>query len=245
MRQQCFGIGGVVTVSCELCDEFTLRAYVLLACRNMPFCLSEMLLQHLWSSMHHIEPQLCPDSGSHRPKRILARLRGLLEIASKRLQRLALLLDLVGSAKPEPSQGPHRRTPALHGVLKQKVGHKRGQHKPSAIAQRAQRDPEKPDVAALASIARSMSHSSSSSRRRRVADLQKLAGADESLTSALRKIAVAASAEKLIRASDPESDDDDRFFAALQELVAYAFEESIRIKKTGRLFPGWHEIHET
>ena len=41
---------------------------------------------------------------------------------------------------------------------------------------------------------------------------------------------------------DPESDDDDGFFAALKELVAYAFEESVRIKKTGRLFPGWHEI---
>jgi hypothetical protein len=40
----------------------------------------------------------------------------------------------------------------------------------------------------------------------------------------------------------PESDDDDGFFAALQELVAYAFEESVRIKKKGRLFPGWHEI---
>jgi CRP-like cAMP-binding protein len=36
--------------------------------------------------------------------------------------------------------------------------------------------------------------------RWRVADLQKLAGADESLTSALRKIAAAAIAEKLIRA---------------------------------------------
>jgi hypothetical protein len=44
-----------------------------------------------------------------------------------------------------------------------------------------------------------------------------------------------------VRADDPESDGDDRFFAALQELVAYAFEESVRIKKTGRLFPGWHE----
>ena len=40
---------------------------------------------------------------------------------------------------------------------------------------------------------------------------------------------------------DPESDDDDGFFAALQELVAYAFEESARIKKEGRRFPGWHE----
>jgi hypothetical protein len=45
-----------------------------------------------------------------------------------------------------------------------------------------------------------------------------------------------------VRTDDPESDDDDGFFAALQELVAYAFEESVRIKKTGRLFPGWHEI---
>jgi hypothetical protein len=41
---------------------------------------------------------------------------------------------------------------------------------------------------------------------------------------------------------DPESDDDDRFFAALQELVAYAFEENVRIKKKGRLFSGWREI---
>jgi Bacterial extracellular solute-binding protein, family 7 len=31
-------------------------------------------------------------------------------------------------------------------------------------------------------------------------------------------------------------------FAALQELVAYAFEESVRIRKKGRLFPGWQEI---
>src|SRR6516165_4269029 len=45
-----------------------------------------------------------------------------------------------------------------------------------------------------------------------------------------------------VRTDDPESDDDDRFFAALQELVAYAFEESVRIKKKGRLFPRWHEI---
>jgi hypothetical protein len=45
-----------------------------------------------------------------------------------------------------------------------------------------------------------------------------------------------------VRTDDPESDDDDRFFATLQELVAYAFEESVRIKKTGRLFPSWHEI---
>ena len=45
-----------------------------------------------------------------------------------------------------------------------------------------------------------------------------------------------------VRTDDPGSDDDDGFFAALQELVAYAFEESVRIKKKGRLFPGWHEI---
>jgi hypothetical protein len=38
------------------------------------------------------------------------------------------------------------------------------------------------------------------------------------------------------------SDDDDGFFAALQELVAYAFEESVRIKKQGDLFPRWKEI---
>jgi hypothetical protein len=45
-----------------------------------------------------------------------------------------------------------------------------------------------------------------------------------------------------VRTDDPESDDDDRFFAALQELVAYAFEESVRIKKRGGLFASWHEI---
>jgi hypothetical protein len=45
-----------------------------------------------------------------------------------------------------------------------------------------------------------------------------------------------------VRMDNPESDDDDGFFAALQELVAYAFEESVRIKKKGLLFPGWHEI---
>ena len=43
-----------------------------------------------------------------------------------------------------------------------------------------------------------------------------------------------------VQTNDPKSDDDDGFFAALQELVAYAFEESVRIKKKGRLFPGWH-----
>ena len=45
-----------------------------------------------------------------------------------------------------------------------------------------------------------------------------------------------------VAAHGSESDDDDGFFAALQELVAYAFEESVRIKKKGRLFPGWHKI---
>jgi hypothetical protein len=45
-----------------------------------------------------------------------------------------------------------------------------------------------------------------------------------------------------VRTDDLDSDDDDRFFAALQELVAYAFEESVRIKKKGFLFPGWHDI---
>jgi len=45
-----------------------------------------------------------------------------------------------------------------------------------------------------------------------------------------------------VRTDDPTSDDDDGFFAALQELVAYAFEESVRIKKQGGLFPRWKEI---
>jgi hypothetical protein len=45
-----------------------------------------------------------------------------------------------------------------------------------------------------------------------------------------------------VRTDDPESDDDHAFFAALQELVAYALEESTRIKKRGLLFFGWHEI---
>ena len=34
-----------------------------------------------------------------------------------------------------------------------------------------------------------------------------------------------------------------KFFSALQELVAYVFEESVRVKeKSGILFPRWHEI---
>ena len=45
-----------------------------------------------------------------------------------------------------------------------------------------------------------------------------------------------------VRTDDPESDDD-RFFAALQELVAYAFEETVRIKqKKSHFFQGWREI---
>jgi len=45
-----------------------------------------------------------------------------------------------------------------------------------------------------------------------------------------------------VRTNDPESDDDDKFFAALQELVAYAFQETVRIKKKGGFFQGWCEI---
>jgi len=46
-----------------------------------------------------------------------------------------------------------------------------------------------------------------------------------------------------VRTDDPEShEDDDGFFAALQELVAYAFEESVRIKKKGGFFLSWHKI---
>jgi hypothetical protein len=45
-----------------------------------------------------------------------------------------------------------------------------------------------------------------------------------------------------VRTNDPKSDDDDRFFAGLQELMSYAFEESVRIKKKDGLFPRWHEI---
>jgi hypothetical protein len=45
-----------------------------------------------------------------------------------------------------------------------------------------------------------------------------------------------------VRTDDPKSKDDDRFFAALQELMAYAFDESVRIKKKGWLFPRWHKI---
>ncbi len=33
-----------------------------------------------------------------------------------------------------------------------------------------------------------------------------------------------------------------KFFSALQELTAYVFEESVRVKKSGILFSRWHEI---
>ena len=46
-----------------------------------------------------------------------------------------------------------------------------------------------------------------------------------------------------VRSDDTESADDIKFFSALQELVAYAFEESVRVKKkSGILFSRWHEI---
>ena len=46
-----------------------------------------------------------------------------------------------------------------------------------------------------------------------------------------------------VRTDDAESADDVKFFSALQELVAYVFEESVRIKeKSGILFSRWHEI---
>src|SRR5262249_35178634 len=45
-----------------------------------------------------------------------------------------------------------------------------------------------------------------------------------------------------VHTDDPKSNDDGRFFSALQELMSYAFEESVRIKKKGQLFFRWHEI---
>jgi hypothetical protein len=45
-----------------------------------------------------------------------------------------------------------------------------------------------------------------------------------------------------VRTDNLESGDDEGFFAALQELVAYAFEESVRIKKKDRFFARWDEI---
>lgn len=47
-----------------------------------------------------------------------------------------------------------------------------------------------------------------------------------------------------VRTDDERSHADERFFSALQELVAYALEEATRIKvtKPGRLFRSWQEI---
>ena len=46
-----------------------------------------------------------------------------------------------------------------------------------------------------------------------------------------------------VRTGDPERAGDLEFFSALQELVAYVFEESVRVKKkSGILFSRWHEI---
>jgi hypothetical protein len=45
-----------------------------------------------------------------------------------------------------------------------------------------------------------------------------------------------------VRSDDAKTFDDTTFFSALQELVAYAFEESARVNKTsGILFRKWHE----
>jgi hypothetical protein len=47
-----------------------------------------------------------------------------------------------------------------------------------------------------------------------------------------------------VRTSDPNTHDDGRFYSALQELIAYAFEEARRIKvrQPGRLFRSWLDI---
>jgi len=46
-----------------------------------------------------------------------------------------------------------------------------------------------------------------------------------------------------VRSEDAESLDDTKFFSALQELVAYVFQESARLKTTsGNLFVKWHEL---
>ena len=46
-----------------------------------------------------------------------------------------------------------------------------------------------------------------------------------------------------VRTDDAESADDMKFFSAAQELVAYVFEESVRVKKkSGILFSRWDEI---
>ena len=46
-----------------------------------------------------------------------------------------------------------------------------------------------------------------------------------------------------VRTGDAESADDTKFFSALQELVAYVFEESVRVRKrSGILFSRSHEV---
>ena len=47
-----------------------------------------------------------------------------------------------------------------------------------------------------------------------------------------------------VRTDDPESDNDDEFSTALQELVGYAFEETVGLikKKKSHFFQGWREI---
>jgi hypothetical protein len=49
-----------------------------------------------------------------------------------------------------------------------------------------------------------------------------------------------------VRTEDAESDDDMQFFSALQELIAYVFEESVRVKNKLRIRPSRrHEIPGT
>jgi hypothetical protein len=49
-----------------------------------------------------------------------------------------------------------------------------------------------------------------------------------------------------VRTGEAERGGDMEFFSALQELVAYVFEESVRVKKkSGILFSRWHEIPAT
>ena len=45
-----------------------------------------------------------------------------------------------------------------------------------------------------------------------------------------------------VRTADAESADDSKFFNALQELVAYVFEEAVRIKQMSGVFWKWREI---
>jgi hypothetical protein len=45
-----------------------------------------------------------------------------------------------------------------------------------------------------------------------------------------------------VRTDNPKSADDNTFDAALQELVAYAFEEAVRIRKPGGFFRGWRNV---